>query len=270
MQNNQYEQQYKREVIDFFNNRISYDNEHTIRRALPLLEIVPVQEGQKVLDVATGTGIIAIAAAQIVGSHGKVIGVDFSSGMLAQARQKIETLGLQNVELIEADAEYINFSNESFDIILCSTAIMYFKDISAALSKWYRFLKPGGFVGFSCCSEESCGVPLIIGACAKQGISLVSINEPTGTLQKCQNLLKEAGFQNIKIKSQQLGCYRSFEQAREWNGGWFHPRENPLSQLSSKQMEQLKAEYRKQIESIATEQGVWSENMTFFVTGQKQ
>lgn len=151
------------------------------------------------MDVATGTGIIAIAAAQIVGSHGKVIGVDFSSGMLTQAQQKIETLGLQNIELIEADAEYIDFNNESFDIILCSTAIVYFKDIPAALSKWYRFLKSGGFVGFSCCSEESCDAPLIIGACAKYGISLISINEQTGTLQKCQSLLKEAGFKTLKL-----------------------------------------------------------------------
>lgn len=61
--------------------------------------------------MATGTGIIAIAAAQIVGSEGKVIGVDFSSGMLEQARQKIEALGLPNIELVEADAEYIDFND---------------------------------------------------------------------------------------------------------------------------------------------------------------
>ncbi|EHC18876.1 protein-L-isoaspartate(D-aspartate) O-methyltransferase [Fischerella thermalis JSC-11] len=74
-----YEQQYKQEVINFFNSRTSYDNDYTIRRTLPLLELVHLQKGQKVLDIATGTGIIAIAAAQIVGSEGKVIGVDFSS-----------------------------------------------------------------------------------------------------------------------------------------------------------------------------------------------
>jgi protein-L-isoaspartate(D-aspartate) O-methyltransferase len=96
MHNSQYEQQYKQEVIDFFNSRTSYDNDYTIRRTLPLLELAQLQKGQKVLDLATGTGIIAIAAAQIVGSEGKVIGVDFSSGMLEQARRKIEELGLQN------------------------------------------------------------------------------------------------------------------------------------------------------------------------------
>ncbi|MBW4685883.1 MAG: class I SAM-dependent methyltransferase [Komarekiella atlantica HA4396-MV6] len=269
MQNSQYEQQYKQKVINFFNSRTTYDNDYTIHRALPLLELIQLQKGQKVLDMATGTGIIAIAAAQIVGSEGRVIGVDFSSGMLAQARQKIEELGLQNIELIEADAEYINFDDESFDVILCSTAIAYFKDIPAALNKWYRFLKNGGVVGFSCCSEKSCEAPLIIEVCDKHGILLTNINEPTGTPQKCRQLLAEASFQDIEVKTQQLGFYRSLEQAREWNGGWFHPRENLLSQVSAEQMTELKAEYRKKIEAKATEQGAWYENLTFFVTGRK-
>ncbi|WP_375474810.1 class I SAM-dependent methyltransferase [uncultured Nostoc sp.] len=269
MQNSQYEQEYKKKVIDFFDSRTSYDNDYTIDRALPLLNLVQLKKGQQVLDIATGTGIIAIAVAQIVGSEGKVIGVDFSSGMLAQAQHKIEELGLQNIELIEADAEYIDFKDESFNVILCSTAIVYFKDIPAALRKWYRFLKPGKVVGFSCCSEESCGAQLIIEICNKYDILLTSINEPTGTPKKCHHLLAEAGFENIKVKTQQLGFYRNLEQAREWNGGWFHPRENPLLQVSSEQMAELKAEYRQKIEAEATEQGAWYENLTFFVTGRK-
>ncbi|ABA22551.1 Protein-L-isoaspartate(D-aspartate) O-methyltransferase [Trichormus variabilis ATCC 29413] len=269
MDNREYEQKYKIDVINFFDSRTSYDNDYTIRRALPLLELIPLKTGQKVLDLATGTGIIAIAAAEIVGSTGKVIGVDFSSGMLAQAEQKIKTLGWQNIELIKADAEYINFEDESFDVILCSTAIVYFQDIPAALGKWYRFLKKGGIVGFSCCSQESCEAPTLIKACAENDILLVNINEPTGTIEKCHHLMQAASFENIEVKTQQLGFYRSLEQAKRWNGGWFHPRENPLLNLSSAQMEKLQAEYCREIEAKATEQGVWYENLTFFVSGQK-
>ncbi|MCP6761622.1 MAG: class I SAM-dependent methyltransferase [Fischerella sp. CENA71] len=269
MHNNQYEQQYKQKVIDFFNSRTSYDNDYTIRRTLPLLELVKLKKGQKVLDIATGTGIIAISVAQIVGSEGKVIGVDFSSGMLKQAQQKIDELGLQNIELIAADAEYIDFDDESFDVIICSTAIVYFTDIPAALRKWYSFLKKGGIVGFSSCSQESCEAPLIIKVCDKHGISLTNINEPTGTPQKCQNLLREAGFKDIQVQSEQFGFYRSVEKAQEWNGGWFHPRENPLLQVSAEQMQELQIEYRQQIEAMATEQGVWYENLTIFTIGRK-
>lgn len=60
MDNREYEQKYKTDVINFFDSRTSYDNDYTIRRALPLLELIPLKTGQKVLDLATGTGIMAI------------------------------------------------------------------------------------------------------------------------------------------------------------------------------------------------------------------
>ena len=67
---NQYRQQYLSTVTTFFNGRTQYDNETTIGRALPLLDLVPLTAGQHVLDMATGTGIVAIAAAKKVGSNG--------------------------------------------------------------------------------------------------------------------------------------------------------------------------------------------------------
>lgn len=269
MESNKYEHLYKQEVINFFNSRTSYDNDYTIRRALPLLEQVELQKRHVVLDVATGTGIIAIAAAQVVGDEGKVIGIDFSSGMLAQAQDKIRDLDLKNIQLIEADAEYIEFSEETFDVILCSTAIVYFCDIPYALRKWYSWLKKGGCIDFSCCSEESCEAPLISSVCAKYGISVSNINESTGTPEKCRQLVHEAGFANIQINSQQFGFYKTLEQAQQWNGQVFHPKENPLLQVPLEELEKLKNEYKREIQNKATEQGVWYENLTHFITARK-
>ena len=107
--------EYKQQVTDFFDGRTNYDNDFTYRRAIPLVELSQLQKGQTVLDVATGTGIVAIAAAHILGTEGKVVGVDISPGMLSQARRKIEAAGLQNIEVIEADADYRNFGDQSFD-----------------------------------------------------------------------------------------------------------------------------------------------------------
>lgn len=81
--------------------------------------------------------------------------------------------------------------------------------------------------------------------------------------------MQKLGFKHIEVKTQQLGLYRNLEQAKEWNGGWFHPRENPLLELSSEQMAELKAEFRQKIEVETTEQGAWYENLTFFVSGRK-
>ena len=121
--------EYKQQVTDFFDSRTNYDNDFTYRRAIPLVELAQLQKGQTVLDVATGTGIVAIAAANIVGTEGKVVGVDISPGMLSQARRKIEAAGIQNIELIETDADYLNFGDQSFDAILCSSSIATDKGI---------------------------------------------------------------------------------------------------------------------------------------------
>jgi SAM-dependent methyltransferase len=79
-----------------------------------LLEYALIRDRQHVLDIATGTGHIAIAASQIVGSEGRVIGIDISAGMLEQTRNKVEALGLKNIEFQLADAELLNFPTNSF------------------------------------------------------------------------------------------------------------------------------------------------------------
>lgn len=264
---------YKQQVTAFFDTRTSYDNDFTYRRAVPVVELAQLQRGQQVLDVATGTGILAIAAARIVGSEGKVVGVDISPGMLSQARRKIEAAGLQNIEVIEADAEELNFSDESFDAILCSSSIVWLSNIPAALHNWYRFLKKGGLVSFSCYSETSFMTPVVVRVCAKvYGISLANWNELLGTPEKCHQLLQDAGFQDIEVKTEQLGEYISLGDAKKcWigDGNWINPRGNPLSQLSKEQLERLKASYDAEVETLATDKGVWHDITTFFVIGHK-
>lgn len=75
--------EYKQQVATFFNHRTNYDGESNFhpRLANRLLDVAQLHKGQKIL-VATGTGLIAISAAQIVGTEGKVVGVDISTGML--------------------------------------------------------------------------------------------------------------------------------------------------------------------------------------------
>lgn len=264
--------QYKQQVVAVYDARTNYDNDFTYRRAIPLVELAQLQRGQHILDVATGTGIVAIAAAKIVGSEGKVVGVDICPGMLNQARQKIAAEGLQNIELIEADAEYLNFTDEIFDAILCTSAIVLLSDIPGALRNWHRLLKKGGLVGFSSYSEKSFIAPIVIKVCAKVfGISLLNLNEPLGTPEKCYGMVRQAGFQDIEIKINQFGSYLNLNDAKNmWNGSWWlHPQGNPLLQLQPEQIERLKAEYITEVEALATEQGFWHDVTTFFVLARK-
>ena len=262
--------EYKQEILDFYQARTSYDNDFTYRRAIPLVELAQLQPGQHILDVATGTGIVAIAASEVVGSEGKVIGVDFTPGMLEQARRKIEAAGLENIELIEADVEAIAFEDERFDAIFCATAIVLLSNIPAALQSWYRWLKNGGVVTFSCWSTTSFFTPVITKVCAKYGFSLPNLHEPLGNPEKCYTLLQEIGFHDIAIKTEQYGSYLSLDEAKNyWKGKWLYANGHPLLHLSEAQIEQLKAEFQAEIETLATEQGVWHENTTFFVIGKK-
>jgi ubiquinone/menaquinone biosynthesis C-methylase UbiE len=261
---------YQQQIKAFYDARTSYDNDFTYRRAIPLIELAQLQPGQQILDVATGTGIIAIAAAEKVGASGKVIGVDFSPGMLDQARQKIATAGLQNIELIEANAETITFETASFDAIFCATAIVLFKDIPTALSNWYNYLKPGGIVAFSCWSATSFFTPVIMKVCAKYGFDLPNLHELLGSQERCHNLLQEIGFQDIAIKIEQFGSYLNLDDAKNyWKGTWLHANGHPLLQLSTEQIEQLKAEFSAEIDNLVTDQGVWHETTAFFVTACK-
>ena len=264
-----YERMYKETVTAFFDGRTSYDNDATIERALPLLEKAELKGGQHVLDVATGTGIIAIAAAQKVGPAGKVTGVDFSAGMLQQAQCKSEALSLSNIEWIEADADYLDYPAESFDAIFCSSALVYLQDILQTLKSWYSWLKPGGTVVFSAWSARSYPAPWIVAACDRHGITLHNINAPTGSREKCLSLMQTTGFDDIAVHEQQLGRYKPVEQLSGWTGTWFHPYENPLADISQEQLQSIIAEFHRIVLSEATEQGVWCESLAYYVSGKK-
>ncbi|HEY9635948.1 MAG TPA: methyltransferase domain-containing protein [Coleofasciculaceae cyanobacterium] len=267
---------YKQQISELYSRRShTYDeSDWHLRIAHRLVEYAQISRGQQVLDIATGTGMVAIEAAQIVGSEGRVVGVDISAGMLDQARRKIEALGLGNIELELADAEALDFPDNSFDRVLCSSALIWMADIPAALRLWHRFLKPNGLISVHAFADTAFIGGVIAQKVAKKyGISL-AFSEPTGTVKKCHDLLQQAGFEEIEVKVEQDGSYISLEQAKRMWAGTSHPVPgqfpNPLSQLSSEQLEQAKAEFDAELEALVTEQGIWNDITTFYTFGHKR
>lgn len=109
-----------------------------------MVELAEIQPGHRVLDVATGIGEPAVTAARRVGPTGKVIGIDQAPNMLAIGRERVTSLGLENVEFQEMDAERIDFPESSFDAVLCRMGLMFLPDVSAALKRIRSVLTPGG------------------------------------------------------------------------------------------------------------------------------
>ena len=99
----------------------------------------------QILDVGTGSGIVALAAARRLGGRGCVTGVDLSDGLLAQASRNAAAAGLETrIHLRRGDAEALPFPDQSFDAVLCLFALLHFPAPQTALAEMYRVLKPGG------------------------------------------------------------------------------------------------------------------------------
>jgi ubiquinone/menaquinone biosynthesis C-methylase UbiE len=105
-----------------------------------------LRPGHQVLDLGSGTGYPALLAAQVVGSPGRVRGIDLAEQMLAVARRKAAKLGLTNVEFKSGDATELPFENGGFDAVISRFCLMFLPDLSKALGEIARTLKAGGYL----------------------------------------------------------------------------------------------------------------------------
>jgi SAM-dependent methyltransferase len=109
-----------------------------------LLTRAELQPGQRILDLGTGTGSVALASAPRVAPDGHVIGVDISPEMLALARARASRAALTNLSFAVGRAEAIPAERSSKDTVLASLSLMYVIDRAAAAREIARVLKPGG------------------------------------------------------------------------------------------------------------------------------
>ena len=240
--------------------------------ACRLVECADLQRGDKVLDLATGTGMVALEAAQKVGASGKVIGVDISSGLLAVARQKVAEAELGDRIILQlADVEALSFAKNSFDCILCCSALPLFTDVPRDLLLWRTFLVPQGKLGLCVFAETAFVHGVVLQKVARRyGINL-TMSDLTGTPAKCRSLFEAAGYKDIEIITEQYGSYITLEPSasKSWDTSLQHPYCSPLLNLPTQELEEAKAEYINELEALVTEQGVWNDITTYFVIAKK-
>lgn len=107
------------------------------------ISIVAKEKPLKILDVATGTGDLAIEAFNQ--TKAQVTGIDISAGMLKIARKKIEEKGLsERIKVIQADSENIPFEDEAFDAVVVAFGVRNFENLEKGLKEMHRILKPEG------------------------------------------------------------------------------------------------------------------------------
>ena len=109
--------------------------------ALDLVNEAGLRPGERVLDVACGTGTIARLAAERVGPNGRVSALDANPGMLSVARSLPSAMP---IKWYETAAESVPLPDQSFDVVFCGLSLQFFADKAAALREMHRVLKPGG------------------------------------------------------------------------------------------------------------------------------
>lgn len=126
-----------------------YDDSFHGLLAEDYINVAKLKEGEFVLDLACGTGLVTLPAAERVGKTGHVVGVDISDGMLSVGRRKAKQLGL-DVPFIQHDIsdltglELLPHGSQGFDLITCAAALVLLPDPPSAIKHWTTLLKPGG------------------------------------------------------------------------------------------------------------------------------
>jgi len=185
--------------------------------ALLLLERVPLRAGQRVLDVACGTGIVARLAAARIGPTGTVIGLDLNEGMLAVARAHAPEAGAP-IEWKQGDASELPFADAAFDVVLCQQGFQFFPDKPAALRQMRRVLAPGGIVALNVFGAPNRYNAALAEALAKYVDEKVAMRSlapyALRDVDALRAIVKAAGFADAEIRTSVFA--KRFEPSQEW------------------------------------------------------
>ena len=217
--------------------------------------------GWKILDVATGTGALAGALAQVIKPGGRVMAIDLSEGMLARAEKNIKKMALENVDFIQMDAEEPEFENDYFNAVTCSFGLFFIPDMLKALKQWQRVTLPGGTVLFSSFTENAFDplMHMFIEDLEKYGLDVTEKNVGAARLRDadvCRDLMVAAGYSVVEQNVVQVG-YHLREAEEWWDAIWNTAMRGLVEQLPQEVQLEFKSAHLKHVAGMKTEKGLW-------------
>lgn len=223
-----------------------------------LVALLSWSPGQRVLDVGTGTGIVALRAAEPVGAQGYVIGVDCAWKMAAQAQVAAEGKW-RNLSFAQMDAEFLGLPGASFDLVVCAFSLFQFIDMAQALAEMYRALKPGGQVGLS-----NWGPGFFTPVASMQrdlfreyGLRPLLTNPITFKHDQMRTLMETAGFVEIELIQDHIELwFRTPQEVWDWNAAMGPFPIMLEQQLTPERRQELERCYIEMLIPLQTPQGI--------------
>lgn len=216
-----------------------------------VLEMAALRPGERVLDVACGTGLVSFRALDAVGGTGSVLGTDISSNMVQTARRLASERGLANAAFERFDAQAMSLGDGSFDAALCALGLMYVPEPVAALEEMRRLLDTGGRAASVVWGARAkCGwaeiFPIVD---ARVASDVCPLFFQLGTKDSLARSFAEAGFSDVRLERIEVElAYASADEALGaiFKGG---PVALAYSRFDAATREAVHAEYLGSIEA---------------------
>lgn len=230
---------------------------------------------EKVLDVATGVGTVALGAARLIQPGGRVSGVDLSEGMLERAEEEARRRGLTNADWHAMDGQHLEFRSGYFHAVACNAGLAYMSDAQAALADWFRVLRPGGrllLTVFSPAAFEPMAALLVNRLRALGGSRVQSVPplpwHRLGDRERCQRMLEAAGFADVAAERLQVGFHLAGADDW-WDLVWHSDLRGLLDELPEEAQARLRVDHLEEVAALASADGIWMDAETWLVGGRK-
>lgn len=175
-----------------------------------LVDAAYLAPGERVLDVACGTGVVARVAAKHVGPTGRVVGVDLNPGMIAVARALPAPVGAP-IEWLEQSALDLQLKDASFNAVLCQQGLQFFPDKAVALKEMLRVLDHGGRLALSVWNSTGLYNNAVGDALARlvgnEVADRFNASRQVPTAEDLRYLATEAGFSAIDVRVSRIDVH---------------------------------------------------------------
>lgn len=235
-----------------------------------MVELINLNGSEHLLDLCAGTGAVSIPAAQQL-SSGQVNAVDLSPGMLAQAKEKAEQRGLNNIQYLNMDIENMEFEPESMDVATISFGLFFLEDMTNGLNEIAKRVKPGGVIALSSFSGDAFSpmADMFIADYEATGRKVPPLSwKRLATPELIKEQFAAVGISDVEITHLPLG--RKMDSADMWwdvvwNAGW----RSLLNDFSETELAAFTESHMKKMHAFVGNEGVWFNTEVLIAVAKK-